>query len=300
LISIGTESYCLQGVFEPGTNWADWVRFPFYPGYSMAAQVMAVGTEVTGLKEGDRVSAWAPHQQFFKVPAEAAYLIPETVSFEEATWATLACTTQLGVRRAQLHLGETAGVVGLGMLGQLVVQYLALVGARQIIAIDLVPGRLAVAKAHGATHTLAIDVKHARQEIERLTQGRMLDVVIEVTGHPAVLAPSIQLLRRLGRVVLLGDTPTPSQQHLGPGVVSNSIGILGIHGSMSPAQASEFNPWTRKEMTALFYDYLGQGRMRVSDLVTQRSSPLDAPQVYAGLLQDRSTQIGIIFDWNRL
>jgi threonine dehydrogenase-like Zn-dependent dehydrogenase len=145
-----------------------------------------------------------------------------------------------------------------------------------------------------------MDVKQARPEIEALTQGRMLDAVIEVTGHPAVLAPSIQLLRRLGRVVLLGDTPVPSQQHLGPGVVSNSIAILGIHGTMSPERASEFNPWTRKEMTALFYDYLSQDRMRVSDLVTQRASPLEAPEIYAGLLQDRSTQIGVIFDWERV
>src|SRR5688500_4423694 len=73
LISIGTESYCLQGVFDPGTNWADWVKFPWYPGYSMAAQVLAVGEGVTGLKEGDLISAWANHQQRFKIPAEAAY-----------------------------------------------------------------------------------------------------------------------------------------------------------------------------------------------------------------------------------
>jgi 2-desacetyl-2-hydroxyethyl bacteriochlorophyllide A dehydrogenase len=300
LISIGTESYCLQGVFDPGTNWAGWVKFPWYPGYSMAARVLAVGEGVTSLKEGDRISAWANHQQRFKIPAETAYPIPEGISYEEATWATLACTTQLGVRRAQLQLGESVGVVGLGMLGQLVVQYLALSGARRIVAIDVVPGRLAAAKAHGTTHTLAMEVKQARQEVEALTEGKMLDVVFDVTGHPAVLSPAIQLLRRLGRLVLLGDTPTPSQQVLGPGVLSNSIAILGIHGTMTPEHASEFNPWTRREITSLFFDYLSQGRMRVSDLVTGRHSPLEAPEVYANLLQDRSSQIGVIFDWNQL
>jgi threonine dehydrogenase-like Zn-dependent dehydrogenase len=157
-----------------------------------------------------------------------------------------------------------------------------------------------MAEAHGATHVLATDVKSARQEIEKLTQGKMLDVVFDITGHPAVLASAVQLLRRLGRVVLLGDTPTPTQQYLGPGVLSNSLAILGIHGFMTPEHASEFNPWTRHEITALFHDYLSQGRMRVSDLITQRSSPLEAPQVYEGLLQDRSSQIGVIFDWSRL
>jgi len=298
LISIGTETYCLQGVFDPGTNWAAWVQYPFRPGYSMAARVVAVGEGVAGLREGKRVSTWATHQQFFKARPDDLIPIPEAISDEEATWAALACTAQLGVRRAELRLGERVGVVGLGMLGQLVVQYLALMGARQIVAIDRVPGRLDVARAHGATHALATDVEEARPRVAEITAGRMLDAVLDVTGNPAALAPSIQLLRRLGRVVLLGDTPTPSRQCLGPGVVSGSIAILGIHGSMSPAQPSAFNPWTREEMAALFFDLLMEGRMRVSDLITDRRSPRDAPQVYARLLRDRYPMIGVIFDWS--
>lgn len=298
LVSIGTESSCLRGVFEPGTNWADWVKYPFRPGYSMAARVVAVGKGVTDLKEGDRIATWVEHQQFFKIQPHQAHHVPEGLSAEESTWAILACTTQLGVRRAALQLGETAGVIGLGILGQLVTQYLAVAGARRIIAIDPVQLRLDLARAHGATHTLALDVTGARPEIEKITAGRMLDVVFDITGHPAVLAPAIQLLRRLGRVVLLGDTPTPSQQHLGPGVVSNSIAILGIHGTMSPVYASEFNPWTAQEMAILFFDYLLQNRMRVSDLVTHRYSPLDAPQVYADIQRDSSGMLGVIFDWS--
>lgn len=298
LISVGTETHCLRGVFDPGTNWEDWVKYPFRPGYSMVARVIEVGKDVTELKEGDRVTVRTSHQQLFKIQPQDAFLLPTEISDEDASWARLAGTVQLGVRRAQLQLGETVGVVGLGILGQLAVQYLVISGARRIIAIDLAQYRLDVAKAHGATHTLTLDVKGAYEEIVRITEGKMLDVVFDITGHPATLSPSIRLLRRLGRVVLLGDTPTPSQQCLGPGVVSNSIAILGIHGTMSPAQASEFNPWTRQEMTALFFDYLVQGRMRVSDLVTSRYSPLDAPAVYAQLVEDRSETIGVIFDWN--
>jgi 2-desacetyl-2-hydroxyethyl bacteriochlorophyllide A dehydrogenase len=300
LISIGTESYCLRGVFDPGTNWAAWVKYPFRPGYSMAARVIGVGQGVTGLKEGDRIAAWIEHQQFFKIRPQQAHQVPEGISAEEATWAVLACTTQLGVRRPQLQLGETVGVIGLGMLGQLVTQYLAVAGARWIIAIDPVQSRLDMAKAHGATHTLALDVASARPEIEKITDGRMLDVVFDITGHPAVLAPAVQLLRKLGRVVLLGDTPTPTQQHLGPGVLSNSIAILGIHATARPEQASEFNPWSAEEMAALFFDYLRQGRMRVADLITHRYSPLAAPQVYEDLRRDRSAAVGVIFDWSLL
>ena len=128
----------------------------------------------------------------------------------------------------------------------------------------------------------------------------MLDVIYDITGHPAVLAGCIPLLRRLGRVILLGDCPTPSQQTLAPGVVSNSLAILGIHGTMSPAQTTDFTPWSQREITSLYFDYLLQGRMKVSDLVTHRWSPMDAPAVYAGLVADRSRAIGMIFDWDRI
>jgi 2-desacetyl-2-hydroxyethyl bacteriochlorophyllide A dehydrogenase len=298
LISIGTETYCLRGIFDADTNWARWVQFPFRPGYSMAAQVVAVGDGVTTLKEGDRVAGWVTHRSHFIARPENLHPVPDGISDEDATWAALATTTQLGVRRADHVLGERVGVVGMGILGQLVVQYLALSGARQIIAIDPVESRLAVAQAYGATHGLALNVHEAGAAIDELTGGRRLDVIYDITGHPSVLAGCIPLVRKLGRVILLGDCPTPSQQHLSAGVVSNSLAILGIHGAMTPAHASDYNPWTRAEITSLFFDYLRQGRMQVSHLITHRYSPLAAPAVYEQLAQDRSSALGVLFDWH--
>jgi 2-desacetyl-2-hydroxyethyl bacteriochlorophyllide A dehydrogenase len=297
LISIGTEMLCLRGEFEPGTNWAGWVRYPFHPGYSMAARVLAVGDGVSAFREGDRIAASASHCQLFTLPAAECYKLPDGVSDDDATWTTLACTTQLAVRRAALQLGESVGVIGLGMLGQLVVQYLHVAGARRIVAIDTSATRLQLAAAHGATHTLQLGVAEARAGVAEITGGGMLDAVFDVTGHPAVLAPAVGLLRRMGRVVLLGDTVTPSLQYLGPGVVSNSISVLGIHGSAHPEHASEFAPWSRREMAALFYDFLLQGRMCVSGLETHRHAPKEAPEVYAGLARDRSAAMGVLFDW---
>src|SRR5574341_322079 len=308
VISIGTETFCLRGEFEEGTNWKDWVQYPFEPGYSMAGRVIEVGSGVDILKVGDYIAAVVPHKQYFKVrvqasyerPAGAFHKLPEGISPEEGCWMLLAVTTQLGVRRADLKLGETVGVIGLGILGQLVVQYLALSGARKIIAIDPIHSRVEAAKAHGATHGLPMDAGSALKEIETITCGKMLDAVFEITGHPAVLPQAIPMLRKLGRLVLLGDTPQPSLQHLAPGVVSNSLSILGIHGSMSPEHPSEYAPWTQNEMTELFYDYLLQGRMNVKDLMTSTISPLDAPRAYQQLITDRPDQIGIILDWTKL
>ncbi|WP_127580134.1 zinc-dependent alcohol dehydrogenase [Paenibacillus koleovorans] len=296
LISTGTETLCLRGVFDPGTVWADWVQYPFYPGYGMAAEVLEVGSEVQGLKPGDRVYSHASHQQYHVIKAAHVTPIPEHIADEEAAWSSLINTTQLGVRRAELKLGETVGVIGMGLLGQLVVQYLRLSGCRYVVAIDPAEARLKTAEQFGATHGLAMDATAAREEVRRITEGKMLDVVFDITGHPAVLAPATRLAGQLGRVVLLGDSTVPSQQVLGPRVVADSISVLGTHAGL----ARGFQGWDGTRMTSLFFDFLQSGRMDVKSLITHRHSPANAVQVYEGLLRDRSSALGVIFDWDLL
>lgn len=311
LISIGTELNCLRGIADPGTNWHDWLKFPFRPGYSMVGRVVAVGAGVSDVKPGDRIATYNVHQQYYNVQMDVkkrpdmpegidTYVLPDHITSEQGVWRSLAVTTQNALRRCNLQFGETVGVVGLGMLGQLVVQYLSAAGARRIIVIDTVDSRLELARRHGATHILKLPVQDAAQAVKDITGGWMLDVAFDVTGHPAVLAPTVALVRRFGRLVLLGDTPTPGQQTLGPGVVFKSIAIMGIHGYAVPDKRTEFTPWTVEEMSHIFFDYLSQGKMNVDDLVTQRVSPLAAPHLYADLLKDRSQALGIVFDWSLL
>lgn len=296
LISTGTETLCLRGVFDVDTLWADWVRYPFLPGYSMAAEIVKTGENVTGWKPGDRVYVGESHRQYFVTAASNLKLIPAAISDEEAAWFSLANTTQLGVRRAGLELGESVGVIGLGLLGQLVVQYLRLSGCRHVVAIDPAEARLKLARQFGATHGLAMDAGSAREEVNHITDGRMLDVVFDITGHPAVLALATRLAGRLGRVVLLGDSTVPSQQVLGPKVVANSISVLGTHASL----VRGFQGWDGSRMESLFFDYLVSGRMDVKSLITHRHSPADAVRVYEGLLRDRSSALGVILDWDLL
>ena len=65
LISTGTECIALSAAFEPDTSWANWVRFPFYPGYSMIGEVVSVGPGVHQIKPGQRVAARKPHAEMF-------------------------------------------------------------------------------------------------------------------------------------------------------------------------------------------------------------------------------------------
>ena len=86
-------------------------------------------------------------------------------------------------------LGETTVVVGLGILGQLVTQYLASPARADVIAIDTVGKRRDLAFANGATHAICRPVDEAREDVARDHRRPMADVVFDITGHPAVLAP---------------------------------------------------------------------------------------------------------------
>ncbi|OPH46637.1 hypothetical protein BC351_14210 [Paenibacillus ferrarius] len=294
LISTGTELQCLRGVFDSDTNWSSWVQYPFHPGYSMVAEVMEVGAAVQHIQKGDRVFVENAHTQFFKAEAAHAVLLPKEISPEQGVWINLSKTTQLGVRRAELFLGETVGVIGLGLLGQLVTQYLHLSGTKEIYAMDPAQSRVQLVQDKPGIHRLAMDAGTAKAQIAEQTKGKMLDVVFDITGHPAVLAQATQLVKPLGRVILLGDTATPSAQGMGRNVVSNSISILGIHAQMN------YKGWHHPEMADLFLTYLMQGRMDVTPLMTHLFSPWDAPQAYDLLIHNRSSAMGVLFDWTRL
>ena len=231
LISTGTEGIVLSRLFEPGGHWDTWVRYPFHPGYSLAGRVAAVGSGVTSLREGDRVAVRQPHHQYVVVAQEAAVPLPTGVADEDATWFGLAKIVQNGVRRAEHRLGESVAVIGLGPIGQLTVQYLRLLGAKHIIAIDLAPQRLELASAHGATNLINAAAAEAREDVLRLTENAGADVVYDVTGAPSVFPSALRLLRRFGRLVLLGDTGTPTEQRLTGDVVTRGLQIIGAHDS---------------------------------------------------------------------
>lgn len=300
LVSLGTEGHCLRGVYDSGTFWEEYIQYPFHPGYSMVARVVGTCADVTAHNIGDRVTSWAPHSEYFLSPENQLFPVPDAIRNEEAIWATLARTTQLGVRRAELTLGESVAVVGLGILGQLVTQYLRLSGARDVIAIDTSRKRLDLAVANGATKAICLPVEQAQKAVADITGGRMVDVVFDITGFPAALAPASLLLRKLGRLVLLGDSPTPSRQTLGPRIVGDSISILGVHGMMYPDVATPFNQWTAEAMTSLFFDYVAAGRMNVTSLITHTVYPADAAEVYNVIVGNKEAALGVVFDWSGL
>lgn len=299
LISTGTECICYQRKFAPGSHYDEWVKYPFYSGYSAAGRVLQVGAGVTQVKPGDRVAIPTPHQSHSIVPTSVIYPVPEGVSDEEATWATLGHITQHGFRKPALALGETVVVVGAGLLGQLIVQYAHLCGAGEIIVIDPVQKRLDMARAHGATQTLSIGVEKALEPVLQITGGKRADVLFEMTGHAQVFAAALGLLGKHGRLALIGDTGTPTQQHLTFDIIQRDLRIFGAHATNAPNDATPEAPWSKRAMVQNFLQNLARGRMKVSDLITHRYDFRQAADAFALLSHQREQAMGVILDFTK-
>ena len=106
-----------------------------------------------------------------------------------------------------------------------------------------------------------------------------------------------ELVRNFGTLLLLGDTPHPSRQHLTHDVLTRQLRVIGTQNDRLPPEHAH---WTGARQGLLFLQYVHRGQMRVSDLVTYRFSPMDAPKVYPMLQTEREGTMGVLFDWRGL
>ena len=112
---------------------------PMSMGYSSAGVVLACGHGVSGYKVGDRVASNGPHAGVVTVPVNLCARIPEGVTYDNASFAVVGSIAMQGVRLSKVSLGESALVIGLGLVGQLAVMILKAAGVRVIAATDLDP-----------------------------------------------------------------------------------------------------------------------------------------------------------------
>jgi predicted dehydrogenase/threonine dehydrogenase-like Zn-dependent dehydrogenase len=184
---------------------------PLPTGYSLAGQVVEVGSAVTEFAVGDLVACagaqCAFHAEFVSVPLNLAVKIPQGLAAREASSVALGAIALQGIRRLEPTMGETFVVIGLGILGQLSCQMLRANGCR-VIAVDLDEQRLALAKKLGATFAVT-----PGQDIVKLaelhTQGVGVDGVLITASGTAeeIISLAFKSCRKKGRVVLVGEVP---------------------------------------------------------------------------------------------
>lgn len=299
LISTGTELANWTGITaDRAAMGADWRERPYRPGYSLVGVVLAVGEGVQGFAPGDRISGHGPHASAAVLEARRCTPVTEAVSDAAATFGTLGPIVLNGVRRAHLALGESLAVVGLGLIGQLAGMFGRLHGARPVVGLDLWPERRRIAEALAFDHALAPDDPSARAPLAAWGSGGGYAVVIEATGHPDALVPSLALAAPGGRVVALGSTRgvVPNFDLYGQ-VHLRGLTLIGAHITTHPAQATVADRWTETANRALTLRLIAAGELPVERLITHRAPAAEAPALFALLADRRREALGVVLEW---
>lgn len=289
LMSIGTENIVFNRLFDPGTHWDHWVKYPFFPGYSAVGTVLA--SEGPVLKAGDRVTVRCGHGSLAVAEEAQCTRIPDGVAFENAHWFALAKIAFHGALAASYQLGDSVLVIGAGPIGQMSVRWARAAGAASIIVVDSAAERLGMAVAGGATSAIAKPIGEAKEDILAANGNALPRVVIDSTGNSAVFAAALGLADRLGRVVVLGDTGSPAGQRLTSDVINRGLTIVGAHDCIETAQ------WHNATITKYFLDLAASGRFSLDSLNTHFFAPEDCAKAYEIANAERSKTMGIVFDW---
>jgi len=298
IISTGTELTALTGDFPRPSAWSRYVKYPFIPGYSCVGRIIELGPEVSGFEVGDRVATMSPHAKHWIVDANELVKVPEGVRPEIACLHTIAAGVMHSVRLAKVSLGEAVMVVGLGLLGQMAIIFSRLCGGFPVIAVDIADKRLELAKLSGATAIVkAVSPEKVMEVVKQLTEGRMADVVFEVTGNPTVIPWAIKLAKPLGRFIVLSSPRGPSTIDFHDEVNAMSRMIIGTHFTSQPAYETPYYPWTRKRNAKLFFNLLKEGLINLDHFITHRFPWREAPKAYEMLLKDRTQALAVVLDF---
>lgn len=220
---------CGPGVkgWKPGDRVTfDSTIYPLDDWYTLEGRYnLSDNRQVLGVSPGNytRHGAFA---EFVAVPQHILYRIPKTVSFQEAAMAEPVSVALHAIKLGKPVLGETAVVTGAGMIGVFILKLLAISGLSNIVAIDIDPGKRKQAVTTGANLTFAPGDKKGMQEILAFTQSRGADLSFEAVGISETVNSAIDVLRKGGRCVLVGNVSPvinfPLQK-----VVTSELSILG-------------------------------------------------------------------------
>lgn len=271
-------------------EWNSWaqnagMKLPVIMGHEFCGDVVAVGSDVKGVKVGDKVAGethipcgecyqcmngeqhicarlklFGIHMngcfaEYAVIPAICARPIPREISYDAgAVMEPLG--TALRAAQETCVAGANVMVLGCGPIGLFAVSSAACLGAARIFATDISPVRLEIAKSLGATDAMNPLEADVKQRVLDATGGYGVDVVIEASGNVDALKLSFQYLRKGGRMALVGLPGKPIELEIGREIVFKEAKIIGIHGRKM------FETWTVME------NLLASGKLKVNPVIT--------------------------------
>lgn len=291
LMSTGTENIVLQRLFENGSHWDKWVKYPFYPGYANVGVIEKLGEGVSDLAVGDLVATRTGHASTVIAGAGSCAKIPSGLDSKAASWFALAKICAMGVRVAQYGLADSVLVIGAGPIGQLSVRWARALGVETILVADRMKERLALARRGGATHVFEESIEKCLEGIKAATGGEGPRVVVDSTGNEAVFVSALAAARRFGRVVVLGDTGAPTGQHLSSDLMMRGLTVVGAHDGHEDPQ------WNSPIILRYFFNLVASGRFPLEGLITHEFAAKDGVTAYELANTRRQETMGILFNW---
>ncbi|MCC7258103.1 MAG: bi-domain-containing oxidoreductase [Gammaproteobacteria bacterium] len=281
-------------------------------GYSSAGVVIEVAPDVQGISVGDQVACagigYANHAEVVAVPVNLCVSLPAGADLGRAAYNALGAIAIQGVRQADLHLGETCVVIGLGLLGQLTGLILRASGVR-VIGIDINARSIELAREHFADLCFTMDAAGMEAEIGRLTSGIGADAVI-ITAATDSLEPvnlAGRLLRKRGTVVIVGMVPTGFDRDpdyyrkelslkmscsYGPGRYDPAYEQKGLD---YPAGLVR---WTEKRNMEAFQQLMVSGGLDIGYLTTHRFRLDDSAAAYDLILNKTEAYLGMLIEYD--
>lgn len=280
---------------------------PIPLGYSSAGVVVETGRDC-GLNVGDRVACggagFANHAEFNYVPRNLIVKIPDGVSFEDASCATVGSIALQGVRQCEVNLGETVAVIGLGLMGILAVQMLKASGCR-VIGFDPNAGRCKLAEDLGCDKAVSANLEG---EAMAFSEGNGVDAVLitAATHSDEPVTVAAEICRKKGRVVATGlvGMNLPRDQYYKKEVdfrLSCSYGP-GRYDPVYEEQGIDYPfgyvRWTEQRNMSAFLQLVAEGKVTPSKLVTHTfnfDDALDAYQILLGIKKE--PYLGIVLEY---
>ena len=301
-ISSGTEKANYLGL-RNGYDKAEDAKpnFPRTVGYSAAGVITDVGSGVKDISIGDRVVVyWGKHKKNITISRNNVIKIPQGVTSKEASMSLIATFPLAAIRKTRLEIGESALVMGLGILGVLAVQELRAGGAYPIIAVDPVKERREFALKMGADFALDPTDADFVKNVISLSDGGV-NVCIEVTGLGIGLIQALDCMKKMGRIALLGCTRSSKFEIDYYGKVhGRGISLFGAHTAARPKNESSAGLWTDEDDLKAILNLVKANRLNFKDMISEIHSPAEAQNVFDRLVNEKNFPIGVLFDWEKV
>ncbi len=280
-------------------------------GYSLSGVVVEVGEGVRDVAVGDRVACggnlYALHAEHNWVPRNLYVPLPDGVKPEYAAFTTVGAIVMQGFRQSEAVLGEVACVIGLGLLGQILVQVLRAAGVKAV-GIDVVPERCRMAESFGAVacgSPSGDGYESLKAELTRITGGAGADHIFLTasasSNQPVEMAA--ELARDRARVTDIGkcklDLPWKDyyekeldvrfSRSYGPGRYDPSYEEDGVDYPIGYVR------WTERRNMACFLDLLASGAIDMEPLVDHIAPFDEAVEIYEQINSGDLAGLGILF-----